>query len=219
MFEFTLSKINMLVFVTAIAVVVIFFMNTLHDNLRTRQSFETTYKIGKEFKSLIDADSYCSIKFIQIPKTIKLNEGATSSALNLNYLLGLQKYSLTDKKALIIYITDHKNESILGAYNLEYNGDFKFYSSEYDSGNYTFSPSTDENITYNPRKVNGNETRFLLIKNIKNSHATYYMFPCEKKNGIETCKSFVCNETTEFEDLDDIPCLSSAYCTPEIRTP
>jgi len=79
MFEFTLSKVNMLIFVTAIAVVVIFFMNTLNDNLKTRQSYETSYKIGKEIKSLFDSDSYCSIKFIDIPKTISTNKGNLSS--------------------------------------------------------------------------------------------------------------------------------------------
>jgi hypothetical protein len=212
MFEFTLSKINMLIFVTAIAVVVIFFMNTLNDNLKTRQSYETAYKIGKEVKSLIDSDSYCSIKFIDIPKTIRINEGSAMA-----YKLGFQNYTLYDQSSLIIYITDIKEKKILGAYNLDYNGTIVYHTSEYNSPNYIYSIDNDpDKIFFNPRKVNGNESKIMLINNIKNNELTYHVIPCEKKLNVYSCKRFVCGDDPyNYLDIDDIKCLKD-FCTTQI---
>lgn len=210
MFEFTLSKINMLIFVTAIAVVVIFFMNTLNDNLKTRQSYEAAFKIGKEIKSLIDSDSYCSVKFIDIPKTIKINEGSSLSGTP--YKLGLQSYQQLNNQSLIIYLTDYRERNILGAYNLDYNGTITFYSSTYAEGRYSFASVNNKQIIYDPRKANTNETKFLFIKNIKDNANFYSVLPCGRKNNIYTCKEYVCNE--DNFDRDEIKCLSDLCATP-----
>lgn len=194
MFEFTLSKINMLIFVTAIAVIVIFFMNTLNDNLKNRQSYEIAFKIGKEIKSVIDSDSYCSIKFISIPKTIKISQGSSLSGIT--YKFGLETFTQFDNKSLVIYLTDHTEKKILGAYNIDYNGNFNFYSSAYNNNNnsYEYSQESSSKIIYQPRKVNSNETRFLIIKNIVSQEQTYRIIPCEKRLSIDSCKEYVCNE-------------------------
>ncbi len=210
MFEFTLSKVNMLIFVTAIAVVVIFFMNTLNDNLKTRQSYETAYKIGKEVKSLIDSESYCSVKFIDIPRTIKINEGSS-----LGYKLGFQNYALYDQNSLIVYITDIKEKKILGAYNLDYNGIIKYYTSEYDIAKYIFNPNNDDKIFFDPRKVNGNESKIMLIKNVKDDIKTYHVIPCEKKQSIYSCKLYVCGDGSNNLDISDIKCLQD-FCVQNI---
>jgi len=211
MFEFTLSKINMLIFVTAIAVVVIFFMNTLNDNLKTRQSYEVSYKIGKEVKSLIDSESYCSIKFIDIPKTIRINEGSAMA-----YKLGFQNYTLYDQSSLIIYITDIKEKKILGAYNLDYNGTIIYHTSEYDAPNYVYSIGDADKIFFDPRKVNGNESKIMLIKNIKDNELTYNVIPCEKKLSTYSCKRFVCGDDPYNSlDIDDIKCLKD-FCAAQI---
>ncbi len=211
MFEFTLSKVNMLIFVTAIAVVVIFFMNTLNDNLKTRQSYELAFKIGKEIKSVIDADSYCSIKFIDIPKSIRINQG-TSSLYSINYVLGFQTYSLQDNDSLIIYITDYRKDKILGAFNLDYEGKINFYESVYTGPNYVFYESENENkVLFDPRKLNTNESRIMIIKNVKNQEVNYYLLPCEKRNNIDTCKNFVC-DADSFDPDNDIICKQN-FCT------
>ncbi len=214
MFEFTLSKVNMLIFVTAIAVVVIFFMNTLNDNLKTRQSYETAFKIGKEVKSLMDSDSYCSIKFIDIPKVISTNQGTLSTGIT--YKLGLQKYNIGASNSIIIYITDSREREILGAYNLDYNGEIIFYKSEFNSQNYSFNFLSDTNAIYEPRKVNSNETKLMFIKNINEGERHFYVFPCEKRNSIYTCKKYVCNEDgVGFQDREDISCLMD-FCRTQI---
>jgi hypothetical protein len=210
MFEFTLSKVNMLIFVTAIAVVVIFFMNTLNDNLKTRQSYETAFKIGKEVKSLMDSDSYCSVKFIDIPRVISTKQGTLSTGIT--YKLGLQEYDLLNSKSIIIYITDSREREILGAYNLDYNGEINFYESEFNSPDYSFSELSDTNAIYEPRKVNSNETKLMFIKNIKDGITKYYVFPCEKRFSLYTCREYVCND---FTDRNDITCLED-FCRPMI---
>ncbi len=216
MFEFTLSKINMLIFVTAIAVVVIFFMNTLNDNLKTRQSYETAFKIGKEIKSLIDSDSYCSVKFIDIPKTIKINEGSSLSGTP--YKLGLQSYQQLNNQSLIIYLTDYRERNILGAYNLDYNGTIAFYSSTYANGNYSFSQENNQQIIYDPRKANSNETKFMFIKNVKDSQSYYYVLPCGRKNNLYTCREYVCN--LDNFNREEIKCLgeniTGSFCATQV---
>ena len=211
MFEFTLSKVNMLIFVTAIAVVVIFFMNTLNDNLKTRQSYELAFKIGKEIKSVVDADSYCSIKFLDVPKTIRISEG--SSLYTINYKLGLQTYQLQDQKSLIVYILNNRETEILGAFNLDYQGDIIFYESNFDQGNYTFQTSADDDgIIYDPRKVNSNETKLMIIKHIINQEIKYYIIPCERRLGVYSCKNFVCENNPGYLDVDNEISCKSDFC-------
>jgi hypothetical protein len=207
MFDFTLSKINMLIFVTAIAVVVIFFMNTLNDNLKTRQSYELAFKIGKEIKSVIDSDSYCSIKFIDIPKTIRVKEGSNLSGIP--YKLGFQSYAQFDNKSLVIYLSDIKEENILGAYNLDYNGTINFYSSEYNNAEYDFENESSNEFIYYPRKESSNETKYLIIKQIIDNENSYNVIPCEKKYGKYSCKKHVCQDN---ETLKEISCLTD-FCS------
>ena len=208
MFDFTLSKINMLIFVTAIAVVVIFFMNTLNDNLKTRQSYELAFKIGKEIKSVIDSDSYCSIKFIEVPKTIRISEGSNLSGMP--YKLGFKSYSQFENESLVIYLSDIKEQNILGAYNLDYNGTINFYSSVYnDDGKYNFDNESSEELIYYPRKESSKETKYLIIKQIIDNENSYNVIPCEKKNGKYSCKKYVCEEN---ETLREISCLTD-FCS------
>ena len=207
MFDFALSKINMLIFVTAIAVVVIFFTNTLNDTLKTRQSYELAFKIGKEIKTVIDSDSYCSIKFIEVPKTIRIREGSNLSGIT--YKLGLKSYTQFENQSLIIYLTDLKEKNILGAYNLDYNGTINFFSSEYSNTEYRFNDESQEEIVYYPREENSNTTSLLILKNIENNENNYFVIPCEKKYGEYSCKGYVCQENN---DIKDFSCLND-FCS------
>ncbi len=211
MFDFALSKINMLIFVTAIAVVVIFFMNTLNDTLKTRQSYELAFKIGKEIKTVIDSDSYCSIKFIEVPKTIRIREGSNLSGIT--YKLGFKSYRQFDNQSLIIYLTDLKEKNILGAYNLDYNGTINFFSSEYNNTEYRFNDDGQEEIVYYPREENSNTTSLLILKNIKNNENNYFVIPCEKKYGEYSCKKYVCQGN---DDIKDFSCLTD-FCSTSLE--
>jgi len=108
MIDFTLSKLNLLVFVLAVTAIVLFFMNTVNSNLKTRQSYELVYKVGQELKTGIDNPSYCNVKYIDIPKRLKLNSGITST-YNINYILNIAVYDFPnneDKKKLVLSVLD-----------------------------------------------------------------------------------------------------------------
>lgn len=222
MFEFTLSKLNLLIFVTAIAAIMLFFLNTVNANLKTRQSFELTYKIGKELKSGIDGKSYCSIKYIKIPKTIKTNQGS-SNIFNINYKFNIAQYDYENpninsslNKKLIIAITDQKNKKIYAAYDIDFEGNFTFYESEYDldTGKYNFLEKKDDVGIYDPLKVKSIDTTLLFIKKINNGKLDYYIIPCEKKNSIYSCKDFVCNNDDGL--FDDITCKNVELCITDV---
>jgi len=221
MFEFTLSKLNLLIFVTAIAAIMLFFLNTVNANLKTRQSFELTYKIGKELKSGIDGKSYCSIKYITIPRTIKTNQGS-SNMFNINYKFNIAQYDYKNpnpnssfNKKLVIAITDQKSKKIYAAHDIDFEGDFIFYESEYDvdTGGYSFTKNEEYGI-YDPLKIKSIDTSLLFIKKVNEGKSNYYIIPCEKRNSIYSCKDFVCNNSEGI--FDDISCKDVELCSSDL---
>ena len=209
MMEFALSKFNLLIFVTAIAAIVLFFMNTVTSNLTTRQGFELVYKTGKELKSGIDSESYCTIKYIDIPTKLRTNE-SSSSVYSIPYILNLSTYvipnpnqvpgALTNK--LVLAIMDRKKTRIIAAYDVDYNGTMYFANAflpdnsngpRYyeDMSNWKSGETDMPNLDLNPNRVTSIDTTILFIKKVVNTKNYYFIMPCSKRNGLRTCKDFV----------------------------
>ncbi|MFH0905705.1 MAG: hypothetical protein V1824_00020 [archaeon] len=195
MMEFTLSKLNMLIFVTAIAAIVVFFSATVNSNLKTRQGFELAYKITQNIKSGLEANSYCSIKEIEIPNYLKTSASA-SNLYKINYILNFSEFTIPQnnnsqfEKKLVTAIFNTKRDKILAAYDVDYNGVFHFYSAEMDDqGGYNYTDSNNS-VDYNPLKENSLDNKLFFIKKINNGINHYYIFPCAKKNGILQCKDY-----------------------------
>ena len=208
MIEFTLSKLNLLIFVTAIAAIVIFFMNTVNSNLLTKQSFELTYRVGKQIKAGIDSKSYCSVKYIELPDKINTS-GSTANPYNLNYVLNMSDFEIPDgnyQNKLVLSILNAKKDKIYAAYDIDYNGNLVFYNAEYDTGLYNFT-SDNNHVNYDPLKSRSIDNRLVFIKKIKNGVAYYYIVPCAKKNGIPQCKNFICDTTSGLITTKDLECL------------
>ncbi len=220
MFEFTLSKLNLLIFVTAIAAIVLFFMNTVNSNLKTRQSFELVYKIGKEIKSGMDSESYCSVKYIDIPKQIKTKEGH-STAYNVNYVLNVASYDFEDEEGyydhkLVLAVMDRKETKIYAAYDVDYKGEINFYKAEHNdtSGDedYEKITSTDNYVVYDPLRERSNDTTLIFLKKTENQQNYFYLLPCSKKNGQYTCQKFICNSS----DFKSLSCKNIQLCATNI---
>jgi len=222
MMEFTLSKFNMLIFVTAIVAIVLFFMTTVNDNLKNRQSFELVYRVDKEVKSGIDSRSYCSIKYIELPTRITTNE-STSSTFNLNYVLNVSSYSMSsipdanyDNK-LIFSIMDRKQSKIYAASDVDFNGILHLYNWEYNNGEYNFDEIIDSegpiSTSYDPLRERSIDNSLVFIKKIKQGVPHYYLLPCATKYGIRQCQAFACSVLKESESVDCISIVPDLNCS------
>lgn len=219
MFEFALSKLNMLLFATAIAAIVLFFMNTVNSNLQTRQSYELAYNIGRDIKLITDSESYCSIKYIDIPTRIKSGQSSTNT-FNKAYILNIMELEKDTSennynKKLVISILDQKKKKIYGAYDIDFNGNFLFYNAESPYENIDNWESEEDYGEYNTLRVKSNDSTLVLIKNRKEGEDNYYILPCAKQNGVLTCKNFVCNDNL----FEDVSCKSVDLCINEYNEP
>ncbi len=192
MIEFTLSKLNLLIFVLAVTAIVVFFMNTVNSNLRTRQAYELVYKIGQEIKTGVDNPSYCSIKYVEIPRRIKINYGITNS-YNINYLLNISAHEISsdsDIKKIVLSILDGQKKNIFAAYDLDINGEVVFYDWTFDSGKYKYESLSDQFLDLNPEKKDSIDQTIVIAKKIKDGRQTIHIFACGKKNNIPGCSNF-----------------------------
>ncbi len=206
MIEFSLSKLNMLIFVTAVAAIVIFFMAAVNSNMKTRQSYELVYKVGKELKTGIESNSYCTVKFIYIPKTIQTNSGS-SDVFNIKYKLNISVYN-REPKTLVFAILDRKThkQRIYAAESIDYNGEIKLYKSNCTNTDCNIVLVEDRNsVDYDPLKASSIDTTILFAKTIDDGKPKVYLMPCLYKNGIYSCNDFL-NSNNLFKI---IPCLKS----------
>lgn len=214
MIEFSLSKLNLLIFVTAIAAIVIFFIGTFNSSLKTRQSYELVYKVGKEIKTGIENESYCTVKFITIPQTIQTNSG-TSDAFNMRYKLNVSSYSLGgDTKKLVLTVMDRKEKpKIYAAYDIDYNGSIALYESE-GCPNFpdcAIEKSNNYSVNFDPSRRDSINSQILFAKIISNGKPLVFLIPCLEKKGIYTCRKFL-NEEDQGNSLKTlIPCLNIVH--------
>ena len=211
MIEFSLSKLNMLIFVTAVAAIVIFFMAAVNSNMKTRQSFELVYKVGKELKTGIESNSYCTIKFIDIPKTIQTNSNG-SDAFSIKYKLNISSYDPenSDSNKLVLAVIDRKQfkPKIYAAYYVDYKGAVNLYESNCSEIDCSIEKVTDETVDYDPSKAYSIDTHLLFAKTIDNGNPTIYLVPCVMKNKIYSCREFL-NLEASGPLKEIIPCLSA----------
>ena len=211
MIEFALSKLNLLIFVTAVAAIVIFFMGAVNSNMKIRQSYELVYKIGKELKVGIESNSYCTVKFIELPKKIYTNSGG-SDAFSINYKLNISAHEFTNQqesttKKIVLAIVDRKanKPKIYAAYDIDYNGNVNFYESTYDNGTYTIDQNMTNSVNYDPLKAYSIDTTILFVKKVEGGVSRIYLIPCMKKNGIYQCKNYLTSSGLK----DSILCLNA----------
>ncbi len=211
MIEFTLSKLNLLIFVTAIAAIVLFFMNTVSSNLMTRQGFELAYKTGKELKAAIDSESYCTLKYIDIPVKLKTNE-SLSSVYSVPYIMNISTHEFDPieqyENKLVITIMNQKKTKILAAYDVDYNGEITFINAFKTDTNPRYYEgvnnweTNDENINLNPTREDSIDATILFIKKVQDNKNHFYMMPCSKKYGYRTCLYYVMPKIYPDNDLD-----------------
>jgi len=215
MIEFSLSKLNMLIFVTAVAAIVIFFIGAVNSNMKTRQSYELVYKIGKELKTGTESNSYCTVKFMDIPKTIQTNSG-NSDAFNIKYKLNVS--SFPEQGKLVLAVVDRKvnKPRIYAAYDIDYNGDVKIFESDI-CDNYPvceINPAENNSTYFDPSKAYSIDSTILFAKTINQGQPVIYLIPCVRKNGIYSCRNFLRTDDslgTNITPKEAIPCLSAIY--------
>jgi hypothetical protein len=218
MMEFALSKLNLLIFVTAIAAIVLFFMNTVNSNFRTRQSYELTYKVGESIKSGIESNSYCNIKSIEIPTKIKINSGSSYNHTN-KYILNISSFTSGDQNKLIVSVLDSKKKNIFAAYDIDYNGTVNLYSWNYNNGIYKFENTDDSQLEFkyldfDTLRMNSIDNRIIVAKKIINNRAQIYIFACGYKNNIPGCASTNSNFLETLIKDEEISC----FCrVPELK--
>lgn len=206
MIEFTLSKMNLLIFVTAIASIVIFFMATVNSNMRTRQSYELVYSLGSEIKTGVESNSYCTIKQLDLPDRIYTNNGH-SDMFSIKYVLDISYYEIsndTNKVVLSIMDRRNRNDIIYAAYDIDFNGPIYLYSSDCENPNEKICKSQENFVNYDPLKSRSIDTMFFFVKKIKNGQPNIYFFPCAYRNNSYTCNEFdqVKDELYNGENLD-----------------
>jgi len=214
MIEFALSKLNLLIFVTAVAAIVVFFMGAVNSNMKIRQSYELVYRVGRELKIGIESNSYCTVKFIEIPKTIQTSS-VGSDTFSIKYKLNVSVHNFTDqtigstKRKIVLAIIDRKQNKpkIYAAYDIDYEGNVELYESEYVDGQYDINLSDTNSVNFDPFKAYSIDRTILFIKKTENGIPKIYLIPCMKKNGIYQCSKFL----NDNNFPEEIICLDSVH--------
>jgi len=210
MIEFSLSKMNLLIFVTAIASIVIFFMATVNSNMKTRQSYELVYSLGSQIKTGVESNSYCTVKQLDLPDKIYTNNGH-SDMFSIKYVLDISYYEVnSDTNKVVLSIMDRRtnNNTIYAAYDIDFNGPIYLFSSDCEGADEKICKSSKNFVNYDPLKSRSIDTMFFFVKKIKNGQPNIYFFPCAYRNNVYTCNEFY-QVRDELYDEEDLDCLNT----------
>jgi len=172
-------------------------MNTVNNNLQTRQSYELAYKVGQQFETILNSKSYCSSKYINIPNNIQISAGKNSNT-NLNYILRIYDFpsdAPEDKNKLVFTIMNKRNKEISAAYDVDYNGIVNFYEYDYNVTNdYQYTSTSQDYLDFIPTNKDSIDNKIIISKKIKNGKEYIYIFACDDYLNKPACHFFLENK-------------------------
>ena len=184
MFGFTLSKLNMLIFVTAVFVIVVFFMGKMDDSIKAKQLSDLISSQGIISAEMLSSPNFCDSINRYFPTTI------STYAEQLYYVVKISTLETTDdqgnKKTLVIFsAADRLNKThSLTSTSFYTDSEVHIYSNNQDQcpGTAWCEPAPQE-LTLDPNARTPTNSMW-IVKEVENGKKKLYIFPCTFTSAI-----------------------------------
>ncbi len=211
MLGYILSKINLLILVTAIFAIVSFFAMGLTDITKVTESKELASRLTEKSFALTSSPSYCLSDSYLLPPELMV------AGNEFYYVIAISKRTIELEEAgeeinLLIFSVYPRDEisksydveadyvpKVIAADSFRTNAELHLYSKDYTGDNYTSSSAEKDIIYLDPQAItNGNYLMF--IKEIVNGEPFLYVIGCGPDKAI--CEA---EKTRIGEELVHLP--------------
>lgn len=193
MFGYVMSKINLLIFVTAVFALMLWFLSSIQTNAISEASSQIAQFVITEIDEGIKSESTCSFTQFTIPQYLTAF-GVTSNSGGRLYQLKLSSVKIEEgtnagKNLIVASIYEKKNEpKLFAARSLVTNSNVKIYDEE--------AAEKINPIEYmlNPRAAPYPIDTISVIKEVYKGQTTIYLIPCSslQRNCFENIKRIGC---------------------------
>lgn len=196
MLGFILSKLNMLVFATAVFVIALMLLNfTSGIELKNVTSSNLNLQIQKIEEQLNNTTSQSSFKSIAIPDSL---EYGLNKSNRLYYELGFSKVSVGDNTALILSIYPHGEENVIDSRRVITDASIVLIDPSFIATGEQFNDNTfnvDFMSLYPRAALSGDQAlaanAFVALKSTRGEEEYMYIIPCStlKKEVPTNCQA------------------------------
>ena len=194
MLGFTLSKLNMLILVTAMFVIIVFFMQSLTSIVVANQANQLVSSYIEKTSSAILSESLCFKTGVTVPEFITYFGGATQGEKLFIYALKISKVEDLAGEGLSSLIMSVSNrqfqEKFLAAKRVDVKARIKIYD---------WNPETDtivesgEGFTLIDPQAFPPINSFVLIKEVFRDQTFLHVIPCAGEAALNRPERTVCN--------------------------
>lgn len=193
MLGFTLSKINLLIFVTAVFTIILFFIFGFSGILIENIANDYVRIHAQDAFTLVGSPSLCSAQIHYLKDSIESSSG--NSGKGLYYVMNIKKTRGDNKlNKLIFAIAPRKTpEQFIAAASFDVNAEIKFFDFE----NLKANPcSIHDSAVCNGIQVNNSNTlldpqaafpsnAYVILKEVILGKTTVYVVPCSNRSGAD----------------------------------
>jgi hypothetical protein len=165
---FTLSKINLLILVTATFAIVAYFMFGLMDVVISEAAQQTIDAYAEKAANVVTSESLCFKTQATIPRHISYFGGLQASK-RFFYVMHISRYPETHNEdhlsSLIFAISDRKDqEKIRAASKIDVNAEIIFY--DWNPTTINIIDNSVSTITLDPQSISPQKDSFMVIKEV-----------------------------------------------------
>jgi hypothetical protein len=175
--DFILSKLNMLILVTALAAIVLFFSIGLGEEMVKAQAKRMTTEYVEIAFSLLNQQSLCSKKFVTIPSYLQYLVGCQTMN-RLYYILDVSKVQAGPEQArntLIFSIRSKREQKVLAAASVNTDADITLFFWDPKTGSLG---EVDANTSLNPQSAPNGTNSMVLLKEVFLGKSYFFVIPC-----------------------------------------
>lgn len=168
MLGFTLSKINLLILVTATFAIVAYFMFGLMDVVISEAAQQTIDAYAEKAANVVTSESLCFKTQATIPSHISYF-GGMQPAKRFFYVMHISRYPETHTEdylsSLIFAISDRKDPTkIRAASKIDVNAEIIFY--DWDPTTINIIDNSVSTITLDPQSISPQKDSFMVVKEV-----------------------------------------------------
>lgn len=182
MLGFTLSKINLLIFVTAVFSIILFFIFGFSQVLVENISQDYIRIHAQDAFTLIGSSSLCSAQIHYLKDSIESSSGNTGRGLY--YVMNIKKAEGSNGlNKLIFALAPRKTpEEFIAAASFDIEAEIKFFDfQELKEGR----PSVnDSNVLLDPQAVLPSNA-YVILKEVVSGQTIVYVVPCSNRGGAD----------------------------------
>ncbi len=192
MLGFTLSKINLLIFVVSVFSIILFFIFSFSTILIENIANDYVRIHAQDAFTLVGSPSLCASQIHYLKDSLESNSG--NSGRGLYYIMDIKKAEGNEMNKMIFALAPRKTpEQFMAAASFDTEADIKFFdfqeltSNNCDEFNAPACSSInlyDSNILLDPQALLPSNA-YVLLKEVVSGETTVYVIPCSNRQGSD----------------------------------